>query len=961
MRTASIALLLILCAVEMPAQGVNLGNPPVLNFSKKHFKAVSQTWSISQDSNGVMWFADNDGLIEFDGAHWRLHPISNGTIVRSAKSGDNETVYVGGQGDFGFFAPDARGVLQYHSLKNLLPESARKFNDVWNVEVTREGVFFRTDNQVFRYHKEKLAPMVPNEKSLFFMGKWQGKLLVQDGEETLYVFENDRFRQLGHPEKFTGGRISAILPLNADTILVTTIQNGIFYFSGNTFEPWKTQDDNLIINNRIYCADLLADGKLALGTSLNGLVILDRQRRICHHLNKKSGLQNNTVLSLFTSKNGGLWLGLDKGIDFVDVHSPFSTFFPDGELQGTGYTAGINNGKLYFGTNTGLYATDWKSYYAPGEKEKFSPVQNSDGQVWSLTNVNNQLLLGHHEGAFEVNGLTANKLTNLPGVWRFVPWSDDVLIAGHYNGMALFLPSENGWVFDTILKNFGESSRILAKDRHNNIWMAHPYRGIYRIEVFPENKTVKAEHLGAKQGLPSDMGNHLFQLGEKMVFTGEKGVFDYDENKRRFAPNAQFNQYFGEQTHVKYLRQDEAGNIWYVTDAETGVLLVESDALEKKVRKMPIPELNDKLTGGFPFLLPVSNQNVFVATGQGFIHFNPAAYKSADSTLRLVLHEVRLKKEPDSLLFGGHPSGLATHFDIVLKSHQNALSFNFSATDYPGGEYIRYAHYLEGAEQTWSDWDTRPEVAFNNLNPGSYVFHVKAKNQYGVESEVRSFPFKILPPWYASNWAYAFYVMVLLGIVAGIIYRQQKKFEKEKHVLQSRHQQREAQHQLQVQLSEEAINRLQNEKLEAEVHHKTQELASATMHLVQKNEILNSVREALDRLKEKGTSSTELQDEIARITKMVDQDASIDDDWEHFSKNFDEVHSDFLKRLGEQFANLSPNDYKLCAYLRINLSSKDIAALMNISLRSVEASRYRLRKRLGLDTEVNLTEFLMRF
>ncbi len=240
------------------------------------------------------------------------------------------------------------------------------------------------------------------------------------------------------------------------------------------------------------------------------------------------------------------------------------------------------------------------------------------------------------------------------------------------------------------------------------------------------------------------------------------------------------------------------------------------------------------------------------------------------------------------------------------------------------------------------------------MHPGSYTFLLKARNQHGIESRALSFHFKIQPPWYASQWAYFVYILLLAGLMGGIIHRQQRRFAKEKRGLVNLHQQ-QARH------SEEAINRLENEKLEAEVKHKNQELASATLHIVQKSEILNAIKDELEKLQNKATSDPKLEREITHIIKMLEQDARTDADWEQFSHHFDQVHSDFLKRLGEQHAHLSPNDYKLCAYLRLNLSSKEIAALMNISLRGVESSRYRLRKRLGLDTEANLTDFLMRF
>jgi DNA-binding CsgD family transcriptional regulator len=376
------------------------------------------------------------------------------------------------------------------------------------------------------------------------------------------------------------------------------------------------------------------------------------------------------------------------------------------------------------------------------------------------------------------------------------------------------------------------------------------------------------------------------------------------------------------------------------------------------VRRVAIPELNDKLTDGFHFLLPVDKNNVFVATGQGFIHFNPEAYQAKGDTLHLVFHEVRLKSQSDSLLFGGQQI-LAK--PVVLSSLQNSLSISFSAPDYPGGEFVRYAHYLEGIEKDWSDWNTETDVALSHLRPGDYTFHVKARNQHGMESNVLSFQFTILPPWYTSRLAYLCYLLMILGLIGGVIYRQHKQFEQEKQDLQSLHRHREEEHQLHARRSEEAINQLQNEKLEAEVSHKTQELASVTMHLVQKNTILSNIQGALGRLQAKMATTPELEKEMSRIIKMMEHDARVDDDWEHFSQNFDQVHSDFLKRLSEKYTHLSPNDYRLCAYLRMNLSSKEIASLMNISLRGVEASRYRLRRRLNLDTEINLTEYLIRF
>ncbi|MBK9014641.1 MAG: hypothetical protein IPM82_11480 [Saprospiraceae bacterium] len=689
-------------------------------------------------------------------------------------------------------------------------------------------------------------------------------------------------------------------------------------------------------------------------------MVLDRQRRVFHHLTKKDGLQNNTILSLAADGSGNLWLGLDNGIDLVDIGSSFSTIFPDGELEGTGYAMEIFNGKIYFGTNTGLYALDWKPYYRPKENQNFALVSHSEGQVWSLNRLGGELLMGHHEGAFSVQGTNARKLTDLPGIWKFISLDHETALAGHYNGLAFFKKTNNSWAFDAPLIGLTESSRVLEKDGTGHVWMSHPYRGVYRLMPDSERHTVGVDFFGAKFGLPSDLNNYVYKLGDNLVFAGEKGVFRFDESQQRFAPNVNFNEIFGEKTRVKYLRQDDAGNIWYAADNEVGVLLVKDNAVEKKVERLPIPELSGKLVGGFEFILPVDEHNVFFATEQGFIHFDPIGYATKDSSIQVVLHEVRLENESDSLLFGGHVFNEAKKVSPVLSNDENALRFIFSATDFKGGEFVTYAHFLEGAEAGWSSWDKETSLVFNNLRPGSYTFQLKAKNRHGLESAVLSYSFIIRPPWYASPVAFGIYGLLLMGLIGGALIGQRKRFEQERRDLQLTHHQREEQHQLLARQSAEAIDRLQNEKLAAEVLYKNQELATATMHLVQKSEILNTIQEALKKLEKQVKQEPALKKEIGRIIRMMEKDASLDEDWAQFSKNFDQVHSDFLKRIAEQYPQLSPNDYKLCAYLRMNLSTKEIASLMNISVRGVEASRYRLRRRLDLEMGTNLTEFLLK-
>ncbi|MEO7523215.1 MAG: hypothetical protein ABIT58_03935, partial [Ferruginibacter sp.] len=165
-------------------------------------------------------------------------------------------------------------------------------------------------------------------------------------------------------------------------------------------------------------------------------------------------------------------------------------------------------------------------------------------------------------------------------------------------------------------------------------------------------------------------------------------------------------------------------------------------------------------------------------------------------------------------------------------------------------------------------------------------------------------------------------------------------------------------HDLEKSKTESELMNLQNDKLASEINFKNSELASSAMHLVKKGELLTKIKNDLTQL-QKGIDNVFAKEEIKKMVKSLIDDDNLDHEWENFSKHFDTVHSDFLAAVKEKHADITSNEHKLCAYLRMNLSTKEIAQLMNISVRGVEISRYRLRKKFGISTETNLFDYLI--
>jgi len=949
------ALFLTLLPQLLLAQVGHLGLPPVTNYSKTAYRAGTQNWDITQDAQGRMLFANNEGLLVFDGVHWQRHAIANGTCVRSVAVAPDGKIYVGGQGEIGVFSPDAQGRLTYQALTDrILPEN-RQFADVWDVVVTDDGaVCFRSDERLFQWKNGQMRAFSSGGKSSF-LGKAAGRVLLHDVNNGLMAFDGQYFTLLPAGMK-PESPVTALLPLSGDTVLITTLKHGIFCLKNERLSPWPTPLDAFFREKRIYSAAILPGGEIALGTSLGGLVVLGHDRRPVQWLQKNEGLQNTNLLAVFADQSHNLWLGLDNGIAHVETSSPFYRILPDGALEGTGYTARIHADRLWLGTSNGLFFSHFDRYSNPFSEKKFDLSLGTTGQTWGLNEVGGALLLGHHEGAFQVENERAQRVSDIPGAWQFVPLNDTALVVGQYDGLVLFTrkTASTAWRFRRRLSGLSESCRVMVRDRDGTLWVSHPYRGVFRVRLRDNFRDLDVQLMGQKDGLPSDLNNYVFEVGGQMLVAADRGIFRYNAVAQRFESALDFEQWLGGSGRVRYLREDGRGNLWFCRGEEVGILWVEDVGLEKKIRRQTFPLLSGQLVGGFEHIYPADERNVFFGAEKGFLHLDPERLHRADTSLRTLISAVRLPHAGDSLLYGGFAPSAEK---MVLPYGLNSLSIAFAATG--AARQVRYSYRLKGLDTEWSVWSEKTERDFSNLPAGEYGFEVKARNEYGVESGPAIFVFRINPPWYVSFWAKSVYFLLLLLGLGWVFRRQRTRFEQEKTALENTFQQESAEQQRIVEQSEQEITRLRAEKLEAEVRHKNQELALATMHLVQKGEMMTTLQEELEKSLGKKQPAQALHEDIRRIIRTLQLDTQLDADWDHFAIHFDSVHGDFLKRLRERFPQISLNDLRLCAYLRMNLSTKEIANLLNISVRGVEGSRYRLRKKLGLPNDANLAEVMM--
>lgn len=954
-------LLLLLVPLNVFSQNT-IGLPDVINYTKQLYNAGLQNWHIKQDKNGIIYVANNEGLLTYDGKNWNLHALPNKTIVRSVEIGFDNRIYVGGQDEVGYFSPGTNGLLQYHSLTQFIPIKDKSFGDIWDILSFNKNIFFRSTNKLFKLTNDAIETFSANSE-WSYIGICNGKLYAHDYETGIMLFLNDVWNPLPVNNILPiNDPVTSILPLQNDSAMIVTLKHGLFILSKTQITSFTSANDQLFKNERIYAATKINKDWFALATTNSGVYIIDQKGKIIQSFSRAEGLQNKNVLSIFLDRQSNLWLGLDNGIDLITYNSAIKQIDP--LLQnGPGYASIIFNNELFVGTTNELYSVPLQPMADLSfSKGNFKPVSNTKGQIWNLSVVNNQVLLGKHEGAFVIKNNIAEPISTIPGFWNFVPLSGTFpsakVIAGNYKGFAIFDYLNNQFTPPQEVAGFTESSRYIAIDKEEHIWISHPYHGIFKIYKNKDGIYVHDIYIN-KNGLPATLNNQVFKIKNEVVVATDKGIFIYNEAKDSFEISPYYLQLLGTQS-IRYLKEDIAGNIWFIHEKTLGVI----DLSGKEASIIYFPELNNKLLSGFEFIYPFNENNIFIGGEKGLFHINFEKYKKSVPNLSVQIRMVRIINQTDSILFGGYfnevnEKQLQIKENIPsLNNNWKTIHFEFSSALFGYQSNLQYSYLLKGFNETWSNWTNRTEMEYTNLDAGKYTFGVKVRNNLGKESAINEFDFTILPPWYKSIWAiFLYFLFIGTGIY---LFR---KWQRKKFKLQGKKYEEEQKrlsyiHELELNKTASELVTLRNEKLEVEVNFKNSELASSAMHLVKKGELFSKLKGDLTKvMKELNNPQSEV--ELKKMIRSLSADDNLDNEWEKFTVHFDKVHSDFLSELKDRHPTISTTELKLCAYLRMNLSTKEIAGLMNISVRGVDIGRYRLRKKLLIPSEKSLFDFMI--
>lgn len=919
------------------------GTPNFININKNEYGASGQNWVVATKSNGYVYVGNSKGLLEFKGSYWKLYELRKGEPVYSLLIHDNK-IFVGSYEEFGYFETDKYGSLQYRSLSSNIKLNNEKID---NIITINDKIFFGSSNSWFKYEngRTSICPLLENYK---FLNKIQDTYYLHSPLKDISILHNEILEVLIPNELIKKEKIVSILPWNTD-FLLPTLDDGIYIYDGEKFLSWNSEINSIIKNKIINKAIQLDSTSYVLGTNNNGLYAFNKEGKIIWNISTSDDLQNNTIHDLNSDNNNNIWVALDNGISYIENQSDVRYIRPHKENIGTVFSALFYEDYLYLATNQGLFysLTTDNNFF-------FRLIPGLAGQTNELKIFDNQIICSHSQGTYRIQGEKAILLSNIKDatiIQKTIIHQEEVLVQAANRSLNIYKKNLSGeWVFSHFIADFLYPIKSMEIDAQGNIWVAHYYKGLFRINLNQSlSETEKEEHYLLPN--PSSHTINLFKIKGRIVFGNNSSYYTYDDLSNIIIPFPSLTEKLKEIPDIHKAIGVDDNSYWCIS--QKGFLKIFYTETEAYIERF-IP---------FSFFyndLPDYNQNVIWSKNKiifclnnkiAFIENKEEREKKDRFSPTIEITSIKAFSGQDTLSLELKPQKTE-----ILKNDFNTFVFKIGSADILRHPLL-FKYKLEGLEKNFSPAISSPIKEYNRLRWGKYNFHVVACDALGNELTQTSYEFEIGPPSYASYKAILLYVIIIgfLGLfifylIRRIVRKSNYKVTKEQEKLR----QKENEHR------EKEIIQLKNEKLQSELYFKSKEMANSTFMLINKNNILIEVKNELNLQKEE--LGIRYPDKYySRVMKIIDSGINLEDNWSVFQANFDRIHENFFRNLKSTYPELTSNDLKICALLRMNLSTKDISNFLGNTIRGVDSARYRLRKKLNIDSDTDIVEFLIQF
>lgn len=919
-----------LFAYLLPINSAN--NPNIINFDRTEYQASNKNWSISEDNKGVMYFGNDLGLLEFDGIKWALHKIDKEQTIRSVFALSNNTIYTGGYEEFGVWKRAVSGKLEYTSLSKEFAVKTMHSDDIWRIWTQNNEVFFQSFRGIYIYDGKKITEI--SDRSILFVNRVYDELWVQAIKGALYKLEGREYIKVEGSDFLSDTDARFILPFGNKGYLIGTSDKGLFIYDEKKFSQWNTSQN--LSKKDINCGILSSNGYYYLGTIQDGIYIVAPDGKIVNHFNTGSLLQNNTVLSIYEDNFQNIWVALDRGITCIENSKKLSYYIDPSGRIGAVYAAAIFDNKLYVGTNQGVFYVNTNEMSSMQTISQFKPIPEIHGQVWSLKVIDNKLYCCYNSGlrAIEKNGIVTTPYPSIQdGIFSIVENQNKLYLASYNTVYKIDKKQNKLYKFEEIKEPISN----IVIDHQENIWLESMNKGVYKCRIGNEEDVFVSKTYFSKKTFPELPDQFkLFDVSGRAAFSGDNKIYTYNDINGKIQIYQPFNSVSDQIGEIKRVVSFGQENLWFIGN-NTLYNVAYNGETSKIKSSIDIGGKNMVLINNYENIIQLNDSLNLICLDNGFMIHDIKKIENKRTDIYSPYIKSFLAKSSN-----GEKSYQTINGQINLSNTFNTIQIGFSSIDAFSNNI--YFQYKINELEDWSPQLKINEVSYERLPKGRYTFSVRAVDRLGNYSEPVSFNFEIEPAWYESNTAYVLYTLSFLIIIISIWFFNLRYYERL--------------HRKKIEVWEAQQLKIKNEQLQDEIEKKNAELLTQASFFVRKNELLANIKNTIEEFYSK-TKSQQLLPLYQKLNAILNNNLDAEDDWKMFLIKFEEKHTSFFKNLKAAYPDLTSNDLRLCACLKLNLDTKDIASLMNLSVRAIENSRYRLRKKLNIESSQSLYDFFL--
>jgi serine phosphatase RsbU (regulator of sigma subunit)/ligand-binding sensor domain-containing protein len=754
-----IGLILITAQINILSQEeMQMGALNVRNYPSTEFGGQTQIFSIVQDDQGVMYFANKTGVIFYDGRKWETIKILNEkndsyevSALAKSKSG---IIYVAAKGDLGYLEANERGRVQFISIRAQLKKEPDLKNPK-SIQVTDDGIYFHYGRTIFRLNEKGIKEWASHEDDAFYgLFHAAGKTYAAKSNSGLYTLENDQLVSFPNGKIYSStNKIYALVHFQNQTYIQTTEGN-----ITNITNPFNHVAVQMDLIRPAYTALNVFDNFYSSGTFSDGLLVYDRNFKIRYRIDLSTGLNDGNINCQYLDKEGNIWVGTNKGISKVEILSPLSTFGVN-----FGLISGVESiceykGLRYFATLSGVYFLDPKASETAARIKKVEGLNIDCYGIRTLVfSKDTVLLVAANNGVWMLKDPKDKlKLVSKCGPYNFVqdPKNPNRVFVANYDGLSSISWNGNGFNDEGYIRGFSEDIFSIAVEPDGTLWLGTISSGILKANVSSVRTKGKTKVIGLGAN-----GPHFITIIDGVPHVGnDLGLFRISND--RLIKSEQY--LFPSKGSVHRLLKDTGGRLWAVlvkenTKFEIGYF---DNSGGYKWTSNDFTRYSNDIVHG---LYSDSKGLVWLGGPNGVMVYNPQQKKNYNPGFQCILGKFTWG---DSLLYSGLRYGKSSSvFKASIPYSSKEISFEAGASTYFDESLTEFSFRLVGQDENWSTWSLSNKKSYTNLYEGNYTIEIKARNVYGYESAVISYSFTILPPWYRTIWAYFSY-----SILAGILF-----------------------------------------------------------------------------------------------------------------------------------------------------------------------------------------------